>query len=98
MDQAGELLVRLQAEGVGHARVEGKPAGEPASTVAERGGCGDDIHGTGARRQFLLPGWHLWMQLGEANNADHQRRVGEPLPLDLDLAARSLRVLFGEDF
>ena len=92
MDQAGELFVRLQSEPVEHVAIEDEPAGQPAGAVTERGRRGDDVHRAGARRQFLLPRRHFGMRLGEADHADHQRRIGEAALLDLDIGRRRARI------
>ena len=90
MDEAGELFVRLEAKSVEHVAVEREPAGQPVGAVAERGRRGDDVHGAGAGRQFLLPRRHLGMRFCEADHADHQRRIHQPPLLDLDLGRRGV--------
>src|SRR5215470_16661834 len=85
MDEAGELFVRLQSEPIENVAIERKPACQPTGAVAERGGRRYDVHGTRARRQFLLPCRHLGVRPDEADHGDDQWRIGQPLFLRLDV-------------
>src|SRR5258706_1594956 len=92
MNEAREFFVGFQSKPLERVAIDGDPAAQPARAVAERGRRGDDVHGAGARRQFLLPGRHLGMRLCETNHADYEGCVGEPALLDIDLVWRGLRV------
>src|SRR6202022_3520833 len=92
MDEAGELLVRLQSEPVEDVTVERKPPRQPARAVAEGGGRSDDVHRARARGQFLLPWRHLGMRPGKTDHANHQWCIREPALLDIDLVRRGVRI------
>src|ERR1700737_2913817 len=96
MDEAGELLVRLQSEPVEDVTVERKPPRQPARAVAEGGGRSDDVHRARARGQFLLPWRHLGMRPGKTDHANHQWCIREPALLAIDLVDPGVRVLLRE--
>src|SRR5262249_61452160 len=93
MNEAGDLLVLLEAKRVEHAAVVGVPLGDPVGAVAERVRGEHQAHGGGAGREHLLPFRDFHMRAGPAHHCDHHRRTRQPLMLLLDLLGLGVRVL-----
>ena len=81
MDESGDALVLGEPDRRAKPGVIGRPFGEPGRREAQGPRRDDHGHADRAGRQHLLPFGDFDMRSGARDDADHQRRAGEPAEL-----------------